>query len=82
MANSKLITIKEAAELLNVTTLTLRNWDKGGKLTPLRHPINNYRVYKRQDIEDLLSYMEQNTKPVNTRKKKVIRKLEIKHLSE
>ena len=41
----KFITVKEAAKLLGVTTLTLRNWDKNGKLEAGRHPFNNYRVY-------------------------------------
>ncbi len=42
----KYITIKKAAKLLHVTPLTLRNWDKRGKLRAYRHPANNYRVYR------------------------------------
>jgi DNA (cytosine-5)-methyltransferase 1 len=30
---------------------TLRRWDKSGKLVPLRHPINDYRVYKLSDLK-------------------------------
>lgn len=78
---AKLLTIKQAANMLGVTPLTLRNWDKNGKLKPLRHPLNNYRVYKRADIEALLEIIGTNTTPVDTRPKKVVRKLEIKHLS-
>ena len=51
---SKLIQIKEAAELLGVSKLTLRNWDKEGKLIAYRHPINNYRVYRSEDIDGIL----------------------------
>lgn len=47
----KYLTIKEAAELVGVTPLTLRNWDKAGKLRACRNPINNYRVYRPVDIE-------------------------------
>lgn len=47
----KYLTIKETAELIGVTPLTLRNWDKSGKLKALRNPINNYRVYKPEDID-------------------------------
>ena len=47
-------TIKEAAELLGVDKITLRRWDKAGKLKPYRHPINSYRLYKRSDIEQIL----------------------------
>jgi excisionase family DNA binding protein len=48
------LTIKEAAEFLGVTTTTLRNWDRRGKLVPVRHPLNGYRLYPRSDLEELL----------------------------
>ncbi len=81
MSESKLITIKEAASMLGVTPLTLRNWDKSGKLIALRHPLNNYRVYKRLDIDNLINEIGSNKNPVDTRRKKVVKKLQIKHLS-
>lgn len=37
--------ISEVADMLSVSKETLRRWDKGAKLKPVRHPINNYRVY-------------------------------------
>ncbi len=46
MPRKSYLTIKEVANLLGVTPLTLRNWDQKGKLRALRNPINNYRVYK------------------------------------
>lgn len=49
-----LLRIGEAAELLGVSAGTLRNWDKAGKLTPLRHPVNGYRLYRREELEKLL----------------------------
>jgi MerR family transcriptional regulator, copper efflux regulator len=78
---SKLISIKQAAQLLGVTALTLRNWDANGKLKALRHPMNNYRVYKREDIEKLIEQISNNTIAAPTRRKSS-RKLEIKHLEE
>lgn len=81
MSESKLITIKEAASMLGVTPLTLRNWDRSGKLIALRHPLNNYRVYKRLDIDNLINEIGSNKNPVDTRRKKVVKKLQIKHLS-
>ena len=48
------MTIKEAAELLGVDKTTLRRWDKAGKLTPYRHPLNRYRLYKKEELEQLL----------------------------
>jgi len=52
------LTIKQAAKLLGVTPLTLRNWDKKGKLKAYRHPINNYRIYKLDQIELFLRRLE------------------------
>jgi len=45
-------TIGEAAEKLNVSKETLRRWDNSGKFTSERHPINNYRVYSKEQIEE------------------------------
>ncbi|RZJ48086.1 MAG: DNA (cytosine-5-)-methyltransferase [Flavobacterium sp.] len=46
-------TISEAAELLNKSTKTLRRWDEEGKLVAVREPMSNYRVYHRNDIQNL-----------------------------
>ena len=56
--------IKEVAEILSVTPLTLRNWDKAGKLKAYRHPINNYRMYKPEDIELFLRKLESTKKKI------------------
>jgi len=74
--SEKYMSIKKAAEVLGVTPLTLRNWDKKGKFKALRHPINNYRVYKIEDIDKLLKGMEN---AVFTRVIKKVKKLQIKH---
>ena len=50
----KLIQIKEASDILGVSKLTLRNWDNAGKLKAYRHPINNYRVYRSEDIDRIM----------------------------
>lgn len=52
--------VKEAAEFLGVSSLTLRNWDKKGKLASYRHPINNYRLYRRIDVENFLEKMDKS----------------------
>ena len=52
------LSIKDAAEILGVTTLTLRNWDKKGILTSYRNPVNNYRVYRLDQIELFLRKIE------------------------
>lgn len=79
---SKLISIKEAASLLGVTTLTLRNWDKNGKLKALRHPMNNYRVYRREEVEGLIEDISSSRVQVKQTTKKAPRKLQVKHLED
>jgi PAS domain S-box-containing protein len=48
------LTVSEAAEFLGVSTATLRNWDRSGKLKPRRHPHNGYRIYLHEDLEAVL----------------------------
>jgi predicted site-specific integrase-resolvase len=80
---SKIVTIKEASRILGVTPLTLRNWDNKGKLKALRHPINNYRVYKREDIDRLIEEIGRNESPTRSKSsKKAVRKLQVKHLNQ
>lgn len=76
----KLITIKQAAKILGVTPLTLRNWDNSGKFPASRHPINNYRVYKLADIENLLIEIEasKGKRPTKT----AVKKLVVQHLKD
>jgi DNA-binding transcriptional MerR regulator len=77
----KFITIKQAAKILGVSPLTLRNWDNSGKFPAGRHPISNYRVYKIEHIEELISKMgirENSKKPT----KEEIKKLIVKHVQE
>ena len=54
MNMNEYIKIEEAAEILNVSKMTLRRWDNAGKLKAYRHPINNWRLYKKSDIEKLM----------------------------
>lgn len=64
----KYLTINEAAKIVGVTTLTLRNWDKKGLLTAYRNPINNYRVYRQDQIEMLLRKIETSKEKQRARK--------------
>ncbi len=76
---NKFITIKDAASILGVSKMTLRNWDKLGKLKAMRHPFNNYRVYKTDDIENLIDLIE-SSPDIRIEKKKIVQKLIVKHL--
>lgn len=78
---NKYITIKEASEILGMSKITLRNWDKSGKLKAHRHPFNNYRVYKLEDIDKVLEMIESNNFTIK-KKKNEIRKLAVRHLEE
>ena len=72
--------IKEAAEIMGVSPLTLRNWDRSGKFPAQRHPMNNYRVYKLSALEDIINDIEGGTNKSNAERR--IKKLMIKHLED
>ncbi len=72
--------IKEAADILGVSPLTLRNWDRSGKFPANRHPMNNYRVYKLSALERVISDIEGGSNRSNA--KSMIKKLMIKHLED
>ena len=69
----KYITIQQAAKIIGVSTLTLRNWDNSGKFEAMRHPMNNYRVYTIDQIETLMKKIGN---------KKISRKLIIRVLED
>ena len=43
--------ISEVADLLSVSKETLRRWDKNGKLSAVREPMSNYRVYHKDQLK-------------------------------
>ena len=51
--------ISEAAEYLGVSPNTLRNWENAGKLVAHRHPVNKYRLFKREELDALLKQAQQ-----------------------
>lgn len=77
MAREIYFSIKEAAEILGVSPLTLRNWDRAGKFKAQRHPMNNYRVYKLSALERIIEDIESGTNKSNAEKR--MRKLVIRH---
>jgi len=54
------VRVKEAAEILGVSPNTVRAWGGDGKITEHRHPVNNYRLYKRVDLEMVLRQLEKS----------------------
>jgi excisionase family DNA binding protein len=53
--------ISEAAEYLGVSPNTLRNWENAGKVVAFRHPVNAYRLFKREDLDALLKQVAQTS---------------------
>ncbi len=69
---SQYLTVKETADYLGVSSSTVRNWDKSGKLKPQRNPYNKYRLYRKSDIDEILSNFNEDKKS-----KSVIQKSDI-----
>lgn len=69
--DNKYLNIQEASKILGVTPLTLRNWDKKGMLAAYRNPANNYRVYRKDQIELFVRKIE------NSKNKRAGRKIDI-----
>src|SRR5438876_778551 len=51
--------ISDAADYLGVSPNTLRNWERADKIVAHRHPVNQYRLFKREDLDALLRQVEQ-----------------------
>ena len=63
--------VKEAASVLGVAPNTVRAWAAAEKLPEYRHPVNNYRLFKKADVEALLAEIENPpAQPAPQRKRK------------
>lgn len=54
MAKTRLLKIKEVAEILGVNTETLRRWDRTGKLKAIIISTRGDRRYAKEDIEKFI----------------------------
>lgn len=54
------VRVKEAAGILGVSPNTIRAWGSDGKLREYRHPLNNYRLFKRKELIQVLRRLEQS----------------------
>lgn len=48
------LTVSDAAAFLGVSSNTVRNWERSGKIPVHRHPINGYRLFRQSDLEAVL----------------------------
>ena len=62
MKNEGYVRVKQAAEILGVSPNTVRAWGADGKLAEHRHPLNNYRLYKRSELEKIVRKVERSAK--------------------
>jgi hypothetical protein len=60
MKISEYMNTSEAAEFLGIEKQALIEWDKSGKLKARRNPMNNYRMYKKEDLEKFLNSIKYN----------------------
>lgn len=54
------VKIAEAAKFLGVSQNTLRAWATEGKIPVRVNPANNYRLFRREDLEQFLRKVEQS----------------------
>ena len=55
---SDYLRVSEAAAYLGVSPNTLRNWERAGKIEAHRHPVNDYRLFKREELDALLKQVQ------------------------
>ena len=55
-----LLTVREVAELLRVSPLTIKRWGKRGKLPPMRINSRGDRRYKKEAVLRLLGMSTEN----------------------
>ena len=70
MRNEGFVTVTQAAKLLDVAPNTVRAWGAAGKITEYRHPANNYRLYKKDELEQLLQVVRVPVLPGRIRQRK------------
>jgi len=68
-SNNEFLTVKVACEILEVSPNTLRSWGANGKIAEYRHPVNNYRLFREQDVRALRRKLE-NPKPRKSLRRK------------
>ncbi len=60
---SEYLRISEAAEYLGVSPNSLRNWENAGKIVVHRHPMNSYRLFKKEELDALLKQVQAPGRP-------------------
>lgn len=72
--------LSEAAEILGKSKETLRRWDKDGKLSAVREPMSDYRIYKKEDINNLIKPLFNNLEEVVDNSEKPLKEFKVLEL--
>ncbi|QEG43436.1 MerR family transcriptional regulator [Roseimaritima ulvae] len=59
--------VSDAAEYLGVSPNTLRNWENAGKIVAHRHPVNGYRLFKQEELDEVLTAAQRPSGDSNDR---------------
>jgi DNA (cytosine-5)-methyltransferase 1 len=57
---SDYLTMTQAAEFLGVRVQTLNMWLRTGRIKSYQHPMANYRLYSKEDLEDILRTLKES----------------------
>ena len=57
MVTKDYYSLSEVSEILGKSKETLRRWDREGKLTAVREPVSQYRIYKKEQINSILEQL-------------------------
>lgn len=55
--------VSQAVEMLGACPNTIRSWGAIGKIIKYRHPVNDYRMFKRKELERILREMLKPKRP-------------------
>ena len=61
--------ISKAAEYLGVSAKTLRNWENAGKIEAYRHPVNRYRRFRPEELDELRSTLQHDSDDTASQRK-------------
>lgn len=64
IGKTEYLTVHDVAKRLGISTQAVRIWTEKGVLKAARHPVNKYRLYRRVDVERVLTNIEEEVKHV------------------
>ena len=56
------VTVSKAAQQLGVSKATIRIWADTKMIPVYRHPLNNYRLFKNEELREVLWKIQQEKK--------------------